>query len=127
MKIMKSIVIALLIVVSGASIVCAALETWTVSNYIDDVAKQVQSQIPKVSFDGLFEAKREKGGWSYTYWNCYGKTWAEEIHIKLIYVDQKQTRIEVEAFRKENGMVFSHKEDKPELKEEAVRWLKEIK
>jgi hypothetical protein len=123
---MKSIITALFLVAAVAPTSWAAPEAWVVSNYVENIAKQINSTIPDVSFDHLFEAKREKDGWSYVFWNNYGKTWVEEIHIKVTRIETKVTRIEVEAYRTEHGMFFAHKEQKAELVQKTCAWLREI-
>ncbi len=124
---MKSILTALFLITVVTPTARAASETWVISNSIDIIARQIHSTIPGVSFDHLFEAKREKDGWSYVYWNNYGKIWVDEIHIRLTYLAAKETRIQVEAYRKESGIFFGHKEQKPELLQKTCTWLKTIK
>ena len=123
---MKTILTALLLLVTAPAI-WAAPDAWIVSNRIANVAKQLQSRIPAVSFDGLFEAKRENDGWAYTYYNDYDKTWIETICIRLSRIGVEDTRIEVTAYRSESGMVFRRKTEKPELAQKACKWLKEIR
>jgi len=124
---MKSMVIALVLIAVAAPAAQAKSETWVASNSVEIVAMQIHSAIPSVSFDHLFEATREKDGWSYTFWDNYGKIWVDEIHIRLTYISTKETRVQVEAYRKESGMFFSHKEQKPELVKKTCAWLNKIK
>ena len=124
---MKSILIASLVMVAVIYTVRAESEIWVVSNGIDIIARQVQATIPTVSFDKLHEARREKDGWSYIFWNKYGKTWVEEIHIRLSCVSVKETKVQVEAYRIEHGMVFKGKEQRQDLVQSTCSWLRKIK
>ena len=124
---MKTKSIALILIIAIKPLAWAGSSSLMVSNNIDIIAKKIQTEIPQVSFDGLFEARRENDGWSYVFWNNQGKLWVEKIHIRLIQLALYETRIQIDAYREESGMLFNQREPKPELVQKTCEWLKRIK
>ena len=123
---MKSLIAAFLIFVALVSAGWGEPQLLIIPQHVNVVAKQVQSHIPGKAHEGLFEAKRLKDGWLYTYQTGYGKSWTEEVRIKLESVSVKETRIQVEAYRIEKGVLFDSKRVNHALQNITVLWLKEI-
>lgn len=123
---MKSLIAAFLIFVALVSAGWGEPQLWTIPRHVNVVAKQVQSHIPDKAHEGLFEAKRLKDGWLYTYQIGYGKSWTEEVRIRLTSVSAKETRVQVEAYRIEKGVLFDSKTVDHQLQNITVLWMKEI-
>lgn len=123
---MKSIMTAILWIILCASPVCAEPSVWTIPQHVNIVARQVHVHISDKAHEGLFEAKRLRDGWLYTYQVGYGKSWTEEVRIKLESVSAKETRIQVEAYRIEKGVLFDGKRVDHQLQNITVLWMKEI-
>jgi hypothetical protein len=124
---MKTKSIALVLIIAITPLAWAEPSSLIVSNNIDRVAREIQTAIPQVSFDGLFEARREKNGWSYIFWNNQGKIWVEKVYIRLTHLDMYETRIQVDAYREESGMFYNKRKPKPELVQKTCEWLKRLK
>ena len=123
---MKSIMTAFLWVILCASPVWSEPVVWTIPRYVNVVAKEVQSRISDKAHEGLFEAKRFKNGWLYTYQVGYGKSWTEVVQIRLTSVSSRETRIQVDAYRVEKGVLFDSKKESQESRKITASWLKEM-
>jgi hypothetical protein len=90
---------------------CAVLsaKTFQLDGSAQLVAGKLQAQIPSWSCDRLMEARRLKdGGWQYSFWTDYGKTWVDEVRITIHDADQRKATVDVKAVKIEGGMFTSH-------------------
>ena len=123
---MKSIIAAFLIFVALVSAGWGEPQIWTIPRHVNVVAKEVQARISDHSHEGLFEAKRLKNGWLYTYQVSCGKSWTEEVQIRLTSLSSRETGIQVDAYRVEKGVLFDSKKKSHESRKIKASWLKEI-
>lgn len=120
---MKQIIITLLLILTSQS--WAEQEAPVVPQHIDVIARIIQSQLPQKAYDGLFEAKRLTSRWIYTYWVRYDKTWVDQVEITLTALSPKETRIQIDASRIEQGMVFRSKKRDEDLIRTTANWVQE--
>jgi hypothetical protein len=96
---MRAVVTSLVAVFVGASGSAAEAGSFEADAPLDVVARAVQSELPRCSYDGLMAASPGNGEWSYRLWLAADKTWVVEARVHLRGRDGGRTEVSVDVVR----------------------------
>ena len=96
---------------------CALAAGFEAEGGIDSAAKKLQSELPKLSIDGLFQAKRNAPNWKYSFWLKREKYWFIEVRINLEYINVYKTHVKVKVVKVTQGLLSDSETINSELSE----------